>query len=250
MLHYIDTHEGKLEAQPKICRFLKEYHSEHRIDFDTINPMTVRLVSFERALDTLRSEITTYNPIEWGYFDSKLFKPSGFNTTTSFESPGSVSKEHTSRLPILQPKRKSTFEVYEALHSFFSNGGSCLERLALEINKLCDLNIPETSIGFSYLKDYHPLKNMWPDLYSIMQDDKAKEFMKYRNREIHDGAIILKHENTRFLLPDNPLDKDRSIYSKELGSTCQEYFTAIESLIDDAYEQIWKHITRRSLPFL
>lgn len=233
---------GRITVQKAICRSLRQ--TDFAIDYDDLNPMTIRLVSFSLSLQSIKDFVdkTRGQGKRW-IFDTNT---TAVGTSTS----GALFLIYSQHNLFGQKKLKelAAFPVYEALHSFYSNGGSCLDRLSVELDRVYRLEAKQPDfrklsqpVHRAYPKK---LKNgECPQIVELMETKEALQantFMDYRNREIHDGVIRLEHRSDGHYLPDDPNDINSATYTSELLSVCQSHFSAIETLVDMAYRMMWR----------
>src|SRR5574341_1044653 len=232
-MYYSKYRTGKLTEQADVCVFLR--HRQFAIDDQYANPMTIRLLLTYEALAAIQEEVKKYaefiaeakavrgNPPP--VYDPSRLMVSG---VPNFVAP------QGSRIP-----EYPMIHIYTALNSFYSNGGACLDRLGLELNKLYQLGVTKPDFGKLY-GPKGPKKSS--SVLKILQTPDAQTahvFMQYRNRQMHDGLIRVDFGGGKLHFPVLLADGTSSNTYQEPDQLCTTQFETIENLIDTAYEVIW-----------
>lgn len=246
-MFYEKYYPGKLISQTTLCRALRR-HRAYAIDFDQANPMTIRLLFTHAALDGI-GEVT--RRVDHFARQVRLNNPpmtSGINLNLWLSTSPPLSGSGASVLhdPNAEEKLKvRLIDLHKHLYSFYTNGGSCLDRLGWEVNRVYELGLSDRAVGFGAVKN-KVLKNksQWPHLYQLFSDpkykDRIEDFKDYRNRMVHDGIVPLDVRD-RVYLPDGFDEQHQpTVFSREPVGLCQQHFAAIEGLVDATYQVMWE----------
>ena len=251
---------GRLEAQPDLSRTLRR--TPYAIDFDDLSPMTMSLLATYDALEDIKQEVERIQQFvsqaarsQPPQSSSGIFPGIMDSTTPSVSGSGAsvlISGAFRDRDPGSAP-RVELVHLYKALHSFYSNGGTSLDRLGWELNRVYDLGLSPLHVDFRSVCKKKGLDKSNPTLHELLSSEKAemaKRFMRFRNRELHDGVIRIDRREAIVFFPDDFNKKGKPTGSRsELAGLCQQQFYAVEALVSDTYQMMWNDYQRsRSLP--
>lgn len=255
-MFYERYYRGKLESQTALCRELRQ-HPDCAIDSDKENPMTIRLRATRETLDGIGKAVRQANhfaeqmglPIPPLSSDGNLFN--WLHKTTPLSGAGF--KMPRFRDPNAGKKLKIHLaELHKHLYSFYTNGGSCLDRLGWELNRVYGLGLSVRAADFGTVRGIvEKEKEQRPGLYRLFDSQVCKDavnFMTYRQHMVHDGIVPLEVRE-RVYLPDGFDEQHQPTgFSREPVGLCQQHFAAIEGLIDAAYRVMWEEYQVKGEP--
>jgi hypothetical protein len=142
--------------------------------------------------------------------------------------------------------------VYRHLYSFYSNGGSCLDRLGVELVMLYKLPAgTKPDFGCLYGKGGPTSVLRSPSMKTLFNSPNAAichEFMQYRHRHIHDGLVRIYTGGGQMYLPEMLSDGKLGSSYVNMEQTCKAQFAAVESFIDEAYRTVWADLQKQGKP--
>lgn len=241
-------YSGKLESQKAFCQELRK-HPDFAIDSDKENPMTIRLMATRDAFDGIGKAVRKVNHFagQMGLQNPPLSSNANLYSWLHKTTPlsGAGFKMPRFRDPNAGKELKIHLaELHKHLYSFYTNGGSCLDRLGWEINRVYGLGLSERAVDFGTVRrTIKKQKGQRPNLYRLLNSQICKDaanFMTYRHHMVHDGIIPLDVRDQVYL-PDGFDEQHQPTgFSREPVGLCKQHFAAIEGLVDAAYQMMWE----------
>lgn len=227
------------------------------------NPLTIRLIALDEALKHFDNAKKIGKEIK--ELEEKQLRENGHSGMgITWQDKNSLSNTKGAPIETFKIAGKD-FDfrhdyIQLALYEFFTNFGSVIDRLAFEIDKLHELNIPRYSLDWGKLTSKPELRKL-----SVKNQVLAKLLgkyrnnfwaaIRYRNRLIHDGIIDFeverehkcRHTGLRIKLRKKP-DNDDSPFSVDAIEFCEERKVSLLRLLDRSYELILQHIENHGNP--
>lgn len=258
-MYYPDYRKSRLTAQSSICESLRG--TQYRLDSNSVNPMTVRLLLTLDALTEIEKCVEEYRTLF-----NRLNHPSNIGSGTQFLDMLTADTSSSGTFSLVPPNYIKSpippFEMiytYKYLHAFYANGGSSLDRLTYELNQLYALRISPNALTYASLytrhspksKNYKKPLEYRPRIEQLLSGQNAIDayrFTKYRNRQMHDGIIEVECIGPDMYLPLYKFETDAQQGRNKLLNLCQDQFSAIEMLIDEAYQMVSNELQAKKTP--
>jgi len=275
--HYADFNSGALCNQETMCQHLLATGKFGEIEDANSNPMTIRLLLTKEGLEQVKSFCKILHRHIEDPPHYVISEPNLAKTIYTTESSASgcaryhghyefKPPEDYSAHPVVTGEGGTTwneiqvgdiihlirvnsspvnlFGLYKGLYQYFTNYGSCLDRIRYEIEKL--YGCPTSQIRYwSWLTN--PTNQIiswlnqqgWTDLTRITTSAAAttvKVCSKHRNRLVHDGFLETKIKTTsgEVFLQDDPNNPQTNQWV-EVSAYCDEKFKNLIALLDDIY---------------
>jgi len=254
---YYDYHEtGVFPYQQRLCdavRWTKynlegqKLKSPNHLSAILANPLTIRLLALSEALklfDNAKTIDKKINALSREQLDkNKSFLMSG---TWKAESSSLDTKGAPIETIEIAGERLELryIDIHLALYNFFTNFGSVIDRLAYEIDKLYELNIPSRYLGWGKLTSKSKLGELSRKsevLANLLGEYHNKFYTatRYRNRLTHDGIIHFEVEY-RLLrliisLREKP-DDDESNFNVNAIGFCEDKKKEVLMLLNESYK--------------
>lgn len=269
---YYDYYEpGKFPHQQQLCdavRWTKyNFEGQKRKSPNVLsailgNPLTIRLLALNEALkhfDNVKTIDKKIKELSREQFDKNKFS-SMFSTWKAESSSLNTKGAPIEIIEIAGERLELKYiDIQLALYEFFTGFGSILDRLAHEIDKFYELNIPRYNLGWGKLTSTSNLSKLsstnktLADLIKQYQG-KFHTATRYRNRLIHDGIIRLEVDYGSFKgliinLAQDP-DDDTSPFDENAISFCEQKKEEVLTLLDESYRlmlQDYQKPIRRSI---
>jgi hypothetical protein len=264
--------KGEFPHQQQLCKTVawikgcdlegRQLISPTHLTAPIANPLTIRLLALRKALKQLKSRINTTRAKIKKQVEEQFAKHKSFGMQGTFKAEGSPADTLGAPIQTIQIGENKPFDfqhamVHLALYEFFTNLGSILDRLALEINMLYELGIPKDKIDWGKLANKEAnltkLEGKDKNLSASLRDyiEKFKTAVRYRNRIVHDGMIKVEIDISIMGLSVNLAqdpDNETSPMNKDAVSFCEETKADILKLLDGSYELILQHIETQGKP--
>ena len=264
--------KGEFPHQQQLCKAVawikgcdlegRQLISPTHLTAPIANPLTIRLLALRKALKQLKSMINTTRAKIKKQKDEEYDKHNCCVMQGTFKAEGSPADTLGAPIQTIKIGENKPFDfqhamVHLALYEFFTNLGSILDRLALEINMLYELGIPKDKIDWGKLANKEAnltkLEGKDKNLSASLRDyiEKFKTAVRYRNRIVHDGMIKVEIDISIMGLSVNLAqdpDNETSPMNKDAVSFCEETKADILKLLDGSYELILQHIETQGKP--
>ena len=225
------------------------------------NPLTIRLLAFSKALQQLENSINPTREKIKKQVDEEFDKHKSFGMKGTFKAQSSSANNLGAPIETIEIGENEPFDfhhaiVHLALYEFFTNLGSILDRLALEINMLYNLQIPKVKIDWGQLTqetNLTELEGKDENLSALLRNYQKKFYkaVRYRNRIVHDGMIKVEIDisitGLNVNLAQDP-DNEKSPMNEDAVSFCEETKADILKFLDGSYELILQHIETQGKP--
>ncbi len=254
---YYESHEkGAFPHQQQLCdavRWTKYNLEGQKLKSPTVlsairgNPLTIRLLALNEAIEHLNNAKMIDKKIKElarEQFDKhKSFLMSG---TWKAESSSLDTKGAPIEIIEIAGERLEFrhIEIHLALYEFFTNFGSVIDRLAYEIDKLYELNIPRRYLGWGKLTSEPELNELSRknEVLANLLGEYHNNFYtatRYRNRLTHDGIIHfeveLRHIGLIINLREKPDDDESNLNVDAIGF-CEDRKKEVLMLLNESYK--------------
>ncbi|MFC2033987.1 hypothetical protein ACFLTT_01095 [Chloroflexota bacterium] len=249
---YYESHEkGAFPHQQQLCNAVRwtKYNLEgQRLKSQTVlsairgNPLTIRLLALDEALKLFDNAKATDKKIK-EQVREQLSKKKSFLMSGTWKAESSSLNTMGAPIEAIEiggeePLEFRYVDIHLALYEFFSNFGSVIDRLAYEIDKLYELNIPRRYLGWGKLTSKSELDKLSrkDEVLANILCEYQKNFCtatRYRNRLIHDGIInfeaVPSLTGVFIGLGENP-DDDESAFNVDAIRFCEDKKRSIDAI--------------------
>jgi hypothetical protein len=255
---YYDYYEkGVFSHQQKLCNAVRwtKYNLEGQklkspthLSAIQANPLTVRLLALNEAIEHFNNAKMIDKKIKElarEQFDKNKF----FQMTGTWIAESSLLNTKGAPIEIIEIAGERLelryIDIQLTLYEFFTNFGSVLDRLAYEIDKLYELNIPRYYLGWGKLTSKSELSRKNEALANLLGEYHNKFYTatRYRNRLTHDGTIHfeaeISHRGVFIGLGENP-DNDESNFNVDAIKFCEDKKEEVLTLLDESYKLMLK----------
>ena len=255
---YYDYYEkGAFPHQQRLCdtvRWTTKYNLEgqklispNHLSAIQANPLTIRLLALNEALEYFNNAKAIDKKIKElarEQFDkNKSFLMSG---TWKAESSSLNTKGAPIEIIEIAGERLEFrhIDIHLALYEFFTNFGSVIDRLAYEIDKLYELNIPRRYLDWGKLASKTELDELSRknEVLANLLGEYHNNFYtatRYRNRLTHDGIIHFEVERGHIGLLINLREKpddDKSNFNVNAIGFCEDKKKEVLTLLNESYK--------------
>jgi len=253
---YYDYYEkDSFPHQQQLCdavRWTKYNLEGQRLKSPTVlsairgNPLTIRLLALNEAIEHFNNAKMIDSKIKElarEQFDKNKFCLIG-GTWFAESSPLDTKGAPIEIIEIAGERLELRYiDIHLALYEFFTNFGSVIDRLAYEIDKLYELNIPRRYLDWGELtskSELDKLSKKTTVLVSLLGEyrNKFHNATRYRNRLIHDGIInfevVPRHTGVFIGLGENP--DDESAFNVDAIRFCEDKKKGVLTLLNESYK--------------